>query len=118
MTKTVKITNDYISLVKNTLKIPKPLFYHVVDRNTLDKSTINIPEKAIGCYSEIKADVDNVKILNTKIDEKGRLTRDDSSIHSTIAVNLYEWETAKSIVELPDSIADQLIAKNIVEEVV
>ncbi len=116
MTKTLKLTQNYIQFTKKLHK-PKPLFFHMVDSTTLDRSTIDIVDTAIPSYAEIKADVNNVTIFNQKIDSLGRFTRDNTSIHSTISVNLYEWTNKGSQVVVPDSIATDLIAKNIVEEV-
>ncbi len=118
MTKTVKLTESYLKIITK-LKNPKPFLWLMVDRATLDMSTIKILGKAICSYEEIKADPTNVKILNTKIDNLGRVTRDESSIHSTISVNLYAFENKNSTCVIPNSVIDnfKLITKNLVEEV-
>ena len=119
MTKTVKLTASYVRKV-TFLKIPKPLYRHIVDRTTLNRSTIEIPGVAMRKYDEIKHDLANVYLLNTKLDSLGRPTRDESSIYNPddpISVNVYTFEDKTTQVVVPDVVATDLINRGIVEEV-
>ena len=47
MTKTLKLTQSYLNYIKKFSSLPNPLFHHIVDSTTLDRSTIDIPGTAI-----------------------------------------------------------------------
>lgn len=117
MTKTVRLTESFIKKVK-VLKISPPLYRHIVDSTTLDRSTIEMPGAAMCKYDEIKHDLNNVNLLNIKIDSNGFTTRDVSSIHSTISVNVYTFEDSTSKVDVPEIVFNDLSLRGIVEEVI
>ncbi len=121
MTKTVKLTASYIRKV-TLLKIPKPLYRHIVDSTTLDRTTLDVEGVWMPSYDEIKDDLANVYLFNSKLDSKGLpYTRDESSIYNPddpIAVNVYTFEDEKTEVELPDGIFTDLQARGVVEEVI
>ncbi len=118
MPKTAKLTASYIKKV-TFLKTPKPLYRHIVDSTTLDRSTIDVVGAFMRPYKEIEHDLNNVDLLNPKLDSEGlpTNTRDDSSIHSTISVNVYTFEDETTQVVLPDTIFNDLNSRGIVEEV-
>ena len=117
MTKTVRLASVF-SKACLRLKTKKPFFRYIVDSTTLDRSTIDIAGTAMYSYDEIKNDLDNVNILNQKIDSLGQPTRDESSIHSTISVNVYIFEDENSQMIVPNIVADDLISKNIAQELI
>ncbi len=118
MTKTVRLTQDYIDKINHlTSKASKTLIQQGKKYPTLtgddmfceyDKTNLLVENTGYR-HEDIVKDHENVPLYNLTTDSAGRQTVDLKSIHSTVYVNFYILKDEKDSIEIPDNIFNILI---------